>query len=108
LSPPDNFDDLLRILLHLSAANLLGLSDEDGQATITMAIGAFVALAQWIIPYGVNVYWMPVATAGMLAVVFSLPSGVIRAVGGWLSDRFGGRAVMYWVLGSSVLVLMRS
>jgi MFS transporter, NNP family, nitrate/nitrite transporter len=37
--------------------------------------------------------------AGLLAAIFSLPSGVIRALGGWLSDRFGARSVMYWVLG---------
>jgi NNP family nitrate/nitrite transporter-like MFS transporter len=29
---------------------------------------------------------------------------VIRALGGWMSDIFGGRAVMYWVLGISVLI----
>jgi len=44
-----------------------------------LVFGAFVALAQWIIPYGVNVYQMPIATAGMLAAVFSLPSGVTRS-----------------------------
>jgi len=29
---------------------------------------------------------------------------VIRALGGWMSDKFGGRTVMYWVLGASVLI----
>ncbi len=43
-------------------------------------------------------------TAGLLASAFSLPSGVIRALGGWLSDVMGARAVMYWVLGLSVAV----
>ncbi len=63
-----------------------------------LVFGGFVALSQWLIPYYVNVYAMTVATAGMMAAIFSLPSGVIRALGGWLSDLFGARAVMQWVL----------
>jgi MFS transporter, NNP family, nitrate/nitrite transporter len=62
--------------------------------------GGFVALAQWLIPYYVSVYEMSLVTAGLMATIFSLPSGVIRAAGGWLSDRFGARSVMYWVLGT--------
>ncbi|MBX9948253.1 MAG: MFS transporter [Candidatus Obscuribacterales bacterium] len=62
--------------------------------------GGFVALSQWLIPYYLNVYGMSLATAGLMASIFSLPSGVIRAMGGWLSDLLGARAVMYWVLGS--------
>ena len=61
--------------------------------------GAFVALSQWMIPYYVNVYAMSVGTAGLLAACFSLPSAVTRTLGGWLSDRVGARAVMYWVFG---------
>jgi NNP family nitrate/nitrite transporter-like MFS transporter len=68
--------------------------------------GAFVSLAQWILPYSVNVYRMSVVQAGLLAAVFSLPSGVIRAIGGWLSDRFGARTVMYWVFLSSIIVCL--
>jgi NNP family nitrate/nitrite transporter-like MFS transporter len=40
----------------------------------------------------------------MFATMFSLPSGVIRAFGGYLSDKFGARKVMYWVLSSSVVL----
>ncbi len=61
--------------------------------------GGFVALAQWLIPYYVNAYAMTVAMAGMLTAVNTLPSGVIRALGGWMSDRFGAQAVMYWIFG---------
>jgi NNP family nitrate/nitrite transporter-like MFS transporter len=56
------------------------------------------------VPYFVNVYYLPLVTAGIFAAAFSLPSGVIRALGGWLSDKFGGRTVMYWVLSASVLL----
>ena len=62
--------------------------------------GGFVALAQWLVPYYVNAYATSVALAGALAAVFSFPSGVIRAAGGWMSDKWGARTVMYWVLGS--------
>ncbi|MBI3071391.1 MAG: MFS transporter [Deltaproteobacteria bacterium] len=65
--------------------------------------GGFVALAQWLIPYYVAAYETSVALAGVLAAIFSLPSGVIRALGGWMSDKFGARTVMYWVLGASVV-----
>lgn len=61
--------------------------------------GGFVALAQWLVPYYVNVYSTTLALAGTLAAVNSLPSGLIRALGGWLSDLKGARAVLYWVLG---------
>lgn len=65
-----------------------------------LVFGAFVALAQWLVPYYVNVYTMSVTSAGLMASIFSLPSGVIRALGGYLSDKFGARRIMYWVLGS--------
>ncbi|MEE9190522.1 MAG: MFS transporter [Candidatus Neomarinimicrobiota bacterium] len=64
-----------------------------------LVFGGFVSLAQWLIPYYVNVYTMTVALAGLMAATFSLPSGMIRAAGGWLSDKFGARLVMYVVLG---------
>jgi NNP family nitrate/nitrite transporter-like MFS transporter len=67
-----------------------------------LVFGCFVAFSQWLVPYFVNVYYLPLVTAGLLASAFSLPSGVIRALGGWLSDVMGARAVMYWVLGLSV------
>jgi NNP family nitrate/nitrite transporter-like MFS transporter len=65
--------------------------------------GGFVALAQWLIPYYVNVYAMSLGTAGLVATIFTLPSGVIRALGGWMSDRWGARSVMYWVLAASLI-----
>lgn len=65
-----------------------------------LVFGAFVALAQWLVPYYLSVYGMSLAMAGLMASIFSLPSGLIRALGGWMSDRFGARATMYWVLAS--------
>jgi NNP family nitrate/nitrite transporter-like MFS transporter len=63
-----------------------------------LVFGGFVALAQWLVPYYVNVYSMTIVTAGLMTSIFSLPSGVIRALGGWFSDRLGPRRVLYWVL----------
>jgi NNP family nitrate/nitrite transporter-like MFS transporter len=65
-----------------------------------LVFGGFVALAQWLVPYYVNVYSMTVVTAGLMTAIFVFPSGLVRALGGWLSDRFGARTLMYWVLGS--------
>lgn len=69
-----------------------------------LVFGCFVAFAQWLVPYYVNVYYLPLVTAGLLAAAFSFPSGVIRALGGWMSDKWGARKVMYWVLGTSVAI----
>jgi len=68
--------------------------------------GGFVALAQWLIPYYVSVYTMPIALAGLLAASFSLPSGLVRALGGVISDKFGARRTMYWILAVSVVALV--
>ena len=36
---------------------------------------------------------------------FTLPSGVIRALGGWVSDRWGGDTVTWWVFWVSIVCL---
>jgi NNP family nitrate/nitrite transporter-like MFS transporter len=69
-----------------------------------LVFGCFVAFSQWLVPYFTNVYYLPLVTAGLFATAFSLPSGLIRAIGGWMSDKWGGRSVMNVVLLSSVLI----
>ena len=64
-----------------------------------LVFGGFVALSQWLVPYYTNVYAMSLGMAGFLTMMFSLPSGVIRAMGGWISDKWGARPLMFWVLG---------
>lgn len=71
-----------------------------------LVFGGFVALAQWLVPYYVNVYGLSIVTAGLLTSVFSLPSGVIRAAGGFMSDRMGARRTFYWVLGFCAVCLL--
>ena len=65
--------------------------------------GAFVALALWLPRYYIGAYGISVVAAGMLATAFSLPGSVFRALGGWLSDKFGARTVMYWTFGVSIV-----
>ena len=69
-----------------------------------LVFGGFVALSQWLVPYYTNVYGMTLAMAGFLTMMFSLPSGIIRAEGGWLSDKWGARPVMLWILWVTLIV----
>ena len=69
-----------------------------------LVFGCFVAYSQWLLPNFMNVYQTSLVMGGMFATMFSLPSGVIRAFGGYLSDKYGARKVMYWVLGSSIII----
>lgn len=57
--------------------------------------GAFVALALWLPRYYIGVYGLDIKTAGMLTALYSLPGSVFRALGGWLSDKYGARKIMY-------------
>jgi NNP family nitrate/nitrite transporter-like MFS transporter len=57
--------------------------------------GGYVALALWLPRYYVDVYHLEITSAGMLAACYALPGSVFRALGGWLSDQWGARNVMY-------------
>lgn len=57
--------------------------------------GGFVALALWLPRYYVGTYSMDIKEAGMLAASFSVAGSAFRAIGGWLSDTYGARKVMY-------------
>jgi NNP family nitrate/nitrite transporter-like MFS transporter len=65
--------------------------------------GAFVALALWLPRYYVGAYGMDIKQAGMLAAAFSVAGSLFRAVGGYLSDTYGARRVMYWTFSACVL-----
>ncbi len=67
--------------------------------------GSFVALSQWLIPFYVNVYSLSIVSAGFMAAAFSMPAGIFRAAGGWLSDRVGARLVLIWVFGVSFVCM---
>ncbi len=67
--------------------------------------GAFVALASWLPRYYVGAYGLELTMAGMLAAAYALPGSVFRALGGWMSDKWGARFVMYLTFGVSLVVL---
>lgn len=41
--------------------------------------------------------------AALLTTTFIFPASLLRPVGGWFSDRFGARRVMYWTFGVMLL-----
>nr|WP_190289347.1 nitrate/nitrite transporter [Roseibium aggregatum] len=57
--------------------------------------GGFVALASFLPRYYVGAYGLELTTAGVFAGLYSLPGSVFRALGGWMSDKWGARFVMY-------------
>lgn len=61
--------------------------------------GGYIALATWLPHYLQNVYSLDLWLAGVIAALYSIPASVFRALGGYLSDRYGARLVMYWSLG---------
>lgn len=64
----------------------------------SLVFGGFVGLSLWMTKYYINEYGFDITHAALLASVFVLPSGVIRALGGWLSDRYGAYKVTWWVM----------
>ena len=64
----------------------------------SIVFGGYVALALWMVQYYVGEFGLTIQTAALLAACFSLPGGVLRAVGGVLSDRYGAHHVTWWVL----------
>ncbi len=67
--------------------------------------GAFVALASFLPRYYVGAYGLELTTAGILAGLYSLPGSIFRALGGWMSDKYGARFVIYLTFSASLLVL---
>ncbi|MRU14691.1 NarK/NasA family nitrate transporter [Roseovarius sp. A21] len=67
--------------------------------------GAFVALASFLPRYYVGAYGLELTTAGVFAGLYSLPGSVFRALGGWMSDKWGARSVMYLTFVVSLVVL---
>jgi NNP family nitrate/nitrite transporter-like MFS transporter len=71
----------------------------------SLTFGGFTALSLWMTQYYTQEYGFDVKTAGVLAIAFALPAGLLRAVGGWLSDRRGAHAVTWWVLWAAWILL---
>ncbi|WP_434778205.1 MFS transporter [Neisseria sp. Ec49-e6-T10] len=64
----------------------------------SVVFGGYVALALWMVHYYVDEYYFDIRHAAFLAACFSLPGGVLRALGGWLSDKYGAYKVTWGVM----------
>lgn len=64
----------------------------------SVVFGGYVGLALWMTKYYVSEYGFDMRLAALLAACFSLPGGVLRALGGWISDKFGAYKVTWWVM----------
>jgi NNP family nitrate/nitrite transporter-like MFS transporter len=64
----------------------------------SIVFGGYVALSLWMTKYYITEYGFGIEAAALLAACFSLPGGVLRAMGGWMSDRWGAHPVTWWVM----------
>jgi NNP family nitrate/nitrite transporter-like MFS transporter len=71
----------------------------------SIVFGGYVALSLWMTKYYITEYGFNMQTAALLAAIFVLPSGVIRAMGGWLSDKVGAHRLTWWVMWVSWICL---
>ncbi len=71
----------------------------------SIVFGGYVALSLWMTKYYVAEYGFDLRLAALLAACFSLPGGVLRAMGGWLSDKYGAHRVTWWVMWVSWICL---
>ncbi|MEX2517623.1 MAG: nitrate/nitrite transporter [Gammaproteobacteria bacterium] len=71
----------------------------------SLVFGGYVGVSLWLTRYYMMEYGFGIQVAALIATIFVLPSGVVRAFGGWLSDRFGAHKVTWWCLWSSLIAL---
>ncbi len=67
--------------------------------------GGFVALSLWLPKYYIAEYGLELTAAAFISLIFVLPSGVVRALGGWFSDKWSGDSVTWWVFWVSIVCL---
>lgn len=71
----------------------------------SLVFGGYVGLSLWMTRYYISEYGFGLQQAALIASIFVLPSGVIRAAGGWMSDRWGAHTVTWWVMWTSWICL---
>ena len=67
--------------------------------------GSFLALLLWLPQYYMSAYNLDIQTAMLLTLLFVTSSSMVRALGGWFSDRYGGRAVNWSVFWTCLVCL---
>lgn len=71
----------------------------------SLVFGGFVGLSLWMTKYYISEYGFDLQTAALMAAIFVLPSGLIRALGGWFSDKYGAYKVTWFVMWISWICL---
>jgi len=71
----------------------------------SIVFGGYVALSLWMTKYYITEYGFTMQTAALMAAIFVLPSGLVRAIGGWLSDKVGAHRLTWWVMWVSWICL---
>ncbi len=71
----------------------------------SIVFGGYVALSLWMTKYYISEYGFDIKVAALLAAGFSIPGGVLRAIGGWFSDKYGAHTITWWVLWISLVCL---
>jgi MFS transporter, NNP family, nitrate/nitrite transporter len=71
-----------------------------------VVFGAYVAFSLWLPSYYQRVYTVSLGTASLLTALFIFPASLLRPLGGWLSDRYGARAVTYGVFIAMLLACL--
>ncbi len=71
-----------------------------------VVFGAYVALSAWLPKYYVDNFDLPLLEAALLTALFIFPASLLRPLGGYLSDRYGARKVMYWTFGVMLAALL--
>ena len=64
----------------------------------SIVFGGYVALSLWMTKYYISEYGFDIRVAALFAAAFSIPGGVLRAIGGWFSDKYGAHTITWWVL----------
>ncbi|MGB8339494.1 MAG: nitrate/nitrite transporter [Burkholderiales bacterium] len=64
----------------------------------SIVFGGYVALSLWMTKYYISEYGFDIQFAALLAACFSIPGGLLRAIGGWFSDKYGAHTITWWVL----------
>ena len=71
----------------------------------SIVFGGYVALSLWMVQYYIGEFGLDIRVAALLAACFSLPGGVLRALGGWMSDIWGAHKLTWWVMWVSWIAL---
>jgi len=71
----------------------------------SIVFGGYVALSLWMVQYYIGEFGLEIRSAALLAACFSLPGGVLRAVWGWMSDKYSAHSVTWWVMWVSWICL---